>query len=112
MRRGGRRRHAPDADMQPLSRVAALWHVMWQVGHQDHTLDTALWRRVSGLCCSPANTLSCVCPTQVALPHEIQELPDSALAPDVAPNTRVSFASAIGEHPQAASIIAMQTDAW
>lgn len=49
---------------------------------------------------------------KVALPHEIQELPDSALAPDVGPNTCVSFVSAIGEHPQPASIIAMQTDAW
>jgi hypothetical protein len=50
--------------------------------------------------------------TQVALPLEIQELPDSSLAPAVGPHARIMFVSAIGEHPQPASIIEMQTDAW
>jgi hypothetical protein len=58
------------------------------------------------LCCAVFHV------TQVALPHEIQELPDSSLAPGVVPNTRVLFVSAVGEHPQPASILAMQTGAW
>jgi hypothetical protein len=49
---------------------------------------------------------------QVALPHEIQEVPDSSLAPALGAGAQVVFISAVGEHPQTASIIAMQTDFW
>lgn len=50
--------------------------------------------------------------TQVALPHAIQELPDSQLAPAVGAGARVLYVSAVGEHAQPASVIAVQTDAW
>lgn len=59
----------------------------------------------------PLRSWPCVV-LQVALPHEIQEVPDSSLAPALGPGAQVVFISAVGEHPQTASIIAMQTDAW
>jgi len=54
----------------------------------------------------------CVCVLQVALPQEIQELPDSRLAPAVSAGARVMFVSAVGEHPQPASVMLLKTDAW
>jgi hypothetical protein len=48
----------------------------------------------------------------VALSQDIQEFVDSQLAPMVGAGDRVVYIAALGERPEAASVIAAQTDQW